>query len=125
MTERMTSGGAGEPIVVQRCRWCRRTLPPAARTGRPRRFCRQACRQWDWVARQRARDLALTEDDLIVTRAELDGLRDDLFVLARAVDDVRRDLGAPGTRTARELRESLAWLLEAASPLHDRDIASP
>ncbi|MEO6122897.1 MAG: hypothetical protein ABIR32_04245 [Ilumatobacteraceae bacterium] len=69
--------------------------------------------------------MSISEDDLIVTRAELDALRDDLFVLARAVDDVRRDLAAPGQRTARELRESLIWLLDASAPLHDRELASP
>src|SRR5689334_2862906 len=87
---------AGERLV--RCRWCRRVLPPAARTGRRRLYCRQACRQWDWVARQRARELELSETDLVVARSELDALRDDLYVLACAVDDVRRDLAAPGKR---------------------------
>lgn len=110
---------------VARCRWCRRILPPTARTGRPRQFCRQACRQWDWVARQRARELALSDDELIVARSELDALRDDLFVLAHAVADVRRDLAAPGNRTQRELDEALMWLLDAAAPLCDRDIARP
>ena len=65
MTELSHSGDEGERSAVLRCRWCRRVLPPAAKTGRPRRFCRQACRQWDWVARQRARDLALSEDELV------------------------------------------------------------
>lgn len=110
---------------MARCRWCRRVLPPSAKTGRPREFCRQACRQWDWVARQRARELAISETDLVVARAELDALRDDLYVLACAMDDVRRDLDAPGKRTERELRESLDWLLQAAAPLHDREIATP
>ena len=114
---------AGE--ALPRCRWCRRVLPPSARTGRKREFCRQACRQWDWVARQRARELELSETDLVVARSELDALRDDLYVLACAVDDARRDLAAPGKRTERELREVLDWLLDAAGPLHDREIASP
>ena len=117
------SGVAGEGLA--RCRWCRRVLPPAAKTGRKRAYCRQACRQWDWVARQRARELAISETDLVVARSELDGLRDDLYVLACAVDDARRDLAAPGKRTERELRELLDWLLDAAKPLHDREIASP
>src|SRR5580765_7159764 len=96
------SGGTSTPTseVLLRCRWCRRVLPPAARTGRKRQFCRQACRQWDWVARQRARDLELSESDLVVARSELDALRDDLYVLACAVDDVRRDLSAAGQRSA-------------------------
>ena len=115
-----------EPVErLLRCRWCRRVLAPPARTGRKREFCRQACRQWDWVARQRARDLELSETDLVIARSELDALRDDLYVLACAVDDAKRDLAAPGKRTERELHETLAWLLDAAAPLHDREIARP
>jgi hypothetical protein len=100
-------------------------LPPAAKTGRPRQFCRHACRQWDWVARQRARELHLTESDLVVARSELDALRDDLYVFACAMDDVRKDLAAAGKRTERELRDAVEYLLDAGRPLHDREIASP
>ena len=108
----------------KRCRWCRRVLPAAAKVGRPREYCRQACRQWDWVARQRARELQLSETELVVARGALDSLRDDLYILACAVDDVRRDLSASGKRTERELREALDWILDAAAPLRDREIAS-
>ena len=105
-----------------RCRWCRRVLP-AQKMGRPRLFCSQSCRQWDWVGRQRARELQLNEDELIVTKAELDHLHDELFVLACAVDDVDRDLAsagkAPGTS---EVKEMLSWLLEAARPIRDREL---
>ena len=105
-----------------RCRWCRRVLP-AQRMGRPRVFCSQACRQWDWVGRQRARELQLNEDELIITKAELDQLHDELFVLACAVDDVERDRSAAGkTPTAKELDEMLAWLVEAARPIRDREL---
>jgi hypothetical protein len=105
-----------------RCRWCRRVLP-AQKMGRPRVFCSQSCRQWDWVGRQRARELQLNEDELIVTKAALDQLHDELFVLACAVDDVDRDLAsagkAPGTS---EVKEMLSWLLEAARPIRDREL---
>ena len=37
--------------------------------------------------------------------------------------DAERDLAAAGTKaTARELRETLDWLLEAARPLRDREL---
>ena len=105
-----------------RCRWCRRVLP-VQKMGRPRLFCSQSCRQWDWVGRQRARELQLNEDELIVTKAELDHLHDELFVLACAVDDVDRDLAsagkAPGTS---EVKAMLSWLLEAARPIRDREL---
>ena len=105
-----------------RCRWCRRVLP-TQKMGRPRVFCSQACRQWDWVGRQRARELQLGEDELIITKAELDHLHDDLYVLACAVDDVDRDKSAAGkSATARELGEMLSWLLEAARPIRDREL---
>ena len=105
-----------------RCRWCRRVLP-VQKMGRPRQFCSQSCRQWDWVGRQRARELQLNEDELIITKAELDRLHDELFVLACAVDDVDRDLASAGRAPgAREVKEMLTWLLEAARPIRDREL---
>lgn len=121
MTKR-PGGGQESDGAGARCRWCRRVLPERSGPGRPREFCRQACRQWDWVARQRARELAISEDELVIARSQLDALHDELYVLACAVDDVERDLGASRTPTARELRESLDWLLEAARPLRDREL---
>ena len=109
-----------------RCRWCRRVLPERTGPGRPRRFCSQRCRQWDWVSRQRARELQISEDELVIARAELEALHDDLYVLACAVEDAERDLGALGARpTATEVREILDWLLDAATPLRDRQISAP
>jgi endogenous inhibitor of DNA gyrase (YacG/DUF329 family) len=109
----------------RRCRWCRKVLPQGSGRGRPREFCSQRCRQWDWVARQRARELELSEGELVVARAELDALHDDLYVLACAVDDVERDLATTRGATARELRDALDWVLAAARPLRDREISAP
>ncbi len=107
---------------TSRCRWCRRVLP-TQKMGRPRVFCSQACRQWDWVGRQRARELQLNENELIVAKAALDELHDELYVLACAVDDVERDLVSAGDkRAAKDLDQMLAWLLEAARPLRDREL---
>ncbi len=107
---------------ASRCRWCRRVLP-AHKMGRPRVFCSQACRQWDWVGRQRARELQLNENELIVAKATLDELHDELYVLACAVEDVERDLASVGDkRAAKELDQMLVWLLDAARPLRDREL---
>jgi hypothetical protein len=77
------------------------------------------------VGQQRARELALREGELLITTAALDALHDELYVLACAVNDAERDLHAAGTRaTARELRETLEWLLVAARPLRDREIVA-
>jgi hypothetical protein len=96
---------------------------PTQKMGRPRLFCSQACRQWDWVGRQRARELQLNEHELIVTKAELDQLHDELYVLACAVDDVERDLASSGKAPGKgEIGEMLTWLLEAARPIRDREL---
>ena len=102
-------------------------LPARGGRGRPREFCSQRCRQWDWVARQRARELALSDEELVVARTTLDELHDELYVLACAVDDAERDLEALGDKPVpAELRQILDWLLDAARPLRDREIpASP
>ena len=114
MTKSAVDRGTGE---AARCRWCRRPLPERTGPGRPRRFCSQRCRQWDWVSRHRATELELTEHELVIARDELDRLHDDLYVLACAIEDVDRDLAAPGRRTTRDLTDALEWLLTAARPV--------
>jgi hypothetical protein len=111
---------------LRRCRWCRRALPERSGPGRTREFCSPRCRQWEWVARQRARELALSDGELVIAKATLDELHDQLYVLACAVDDVERDLDSAGPKpSADELRRALDWLLEAARPLRDRELAAP
>jgi endogenous inhibitor of DNA gyrase (YacG/DUF329 family) len=105
-----------------RCRWCRVVLAERRGPGRPRAFCSQRCRQWDWVSRQRARELALSDGELVMARRELDALHDDLYVLACAVADTKRDLAAKLGAT--EALDALRWLLDAAEPLASRRIAS-
>jgi hypothetical protein len=102
----------------RRCRWCRFPLAEHAGAGRPRQFCSQRCRQWDWVSRQRARELALSDGELVMVRTELDALHDDLFVLERAVADTTRELAHD--LTAAEALIALRWLLDAAMPLARR-----
>jgi ParB-like chromosome segregation protein Spo0J len=60
--------------------------------GRPQVFCKASCKQRDYEARRRAAELGLGEHELVVTRAELDSLRDRLYVLACVLEDVQRDL---------------------------------
>lgn len=111
---------------LKRCRWCRRVLPERGGRGRPREFCSQRCRQWDWVARQRARELELSDGELVIAKSSLDELHDDLYVLACAVDDTEADLEAAGKRpSAVELARMLNWLLDAARPLRNREVPAP
>ncbi len=78
------------------------------------------------MSRQRATELELSEGELVIARSELDALRDELYVLACAVDDAERDLHAAGAKpTVRELRDILDWLLDSAKPLRERQISAP
>ncbi|MEZ5251006.1 MAG: hypothetical protein R2713_17860 [Ilumatobacteraceae bacterium] len=124
MTENVVASECegSEAPAERRCRWCRFPLPERTGRGRPREFCSQRCRQWDWVSRQRARELALSDGELVMARTELDALHDDLYVLECAVADTRRDLDHDMTKA--ELRDALRWLLDAASPLADRKLAA-
>lgn len=83
--------------------------------GRPRHFCKAGCRQADYIARQRSAEVGVSESELIITRDALDELRDRLYVLETAVEDVERDL--PDATGEQDLRDALAWLLAAARPL--------
>jgi hypothetical protein len=82
--------------------------------GRPRRYCKQACRQRDYEARRRAAELGLGEHELVITRAELETIRDRLFVLERTVEDAEVDLRQPEARRAAELRRIMEYVLESA-----------
>ncbi len=101
--------------MAKRCRWCGRPFEVVGGPGRPRQFCKASCRQADYVARQRNAELGISEAELVVTRAALDDLRDRLYVLEAAVEDVDRDLEAADGE--QDLRDALSWLLAAARPL--------
>jgi hypothetical protein len=85
--------------------------------GRPKEFCKQSCRQADYVARQRSTELGLGESELIIARTALDDLKDRLYVLEAAIEDVERDTDEAATQ--QDLRDALTWLLAAARPLVD------
>ncbi len=70
------------------------------------------------MARQRAAELALGEDQLVLARRELDDLHDQIYVLQCAVVDTRRDLEHP--MGLAEAVDALRWLLDAAEPLAQR-----
>jgi hypothetical protein len=98
-----------------RCRWCGRSFDVKRGPGRPRAFCKASCRQADYVARQRSAEVGLNESELIVARQALDELRDKLYALEAAVEDVDRDLAV--AESEQDLRDALQWLLDAARPL--------
>lgn len=88
--------------------------------GRKRRYCRQSCRQRSYEARQQAAQLGLSEHELIVTKASLERLLDQVYVLHAAVEDIDRDLAT--TDDPADVRQALDWLLSAARPLIATDL---
>ena len=78
--------------------------------GRPRLYCKPSCKQRDYEARRRSEELGLGEHELVVTREELDAIRDRQFLLACTVEDVQRDLANGDV----DERDAFGVLLEAA-----------
>ena len=63
-------------------------MPPTD-IGRPRKYCRQSCRQRAYESRRRGTELGLGDDELVVTRNELDDARDRLYLIETALSDAR------------------------------------
>jgi septal ring factor EnvC (AmiA/AmiB activator) len=72
-----------------------------------------------YASRRRSQELGLSESELVMARSELDELRDALYVLEAAVEDVERDLAEAGD-DPQELRRAIDWLLAAARPLLEK-----
>ncbi|AUS80688.1 hypothetical protein C1701_22715 [Actinoalloteichus sp. AHMU CJ021] len=75
----------GEP---RHCGWCGRSLEPAGRTGRPRRYCGQACRQRAYERRSAVQRGRLPEDSVVLSAEEVADLQDRIFQLRCAAEDV-------------------------------------
>jgi hypothetical protein len=78
-------------------------------------YCRRSCRQRDYEARRRTGELGLGEHELVVTRQELNELRDRLFVLAETVKDVERDLTDDDADDERRLLNVLLYAAQQAT----------
>jgi hypothetical protein len=109
VTKRERRVGSALETCPNTCAWCGRKFEAASGPGRPRLYCRTSCRQRDYEARRRAAELGLGEHELVVTRKELERLRDRLYLLQCAVDDVERELDDTD-----DTERALASLLDAA-----------
>jgi hypothetical protein len=85
------------------------------RAGRPRRFCRDGCKQQAYLARKLAESHGLDDDDVIVARVRLEELQSRLYCLQAALEDVDRDLAVSAEPS--DVADALAWLQENARPL--------
>jgi hypothetical protein len=57
----------------------------------------------------------LSESELVVARAAIDQLHDQIYILECAIEDVEGDVAED--ESIDTMRRALAWLLEAARPL--------
>src|SRR3546814_14660976 len=89
-----------ESAATRRCRWCGREFPITPGPGRPKLFCKAACRQADYLARQRSAEAGISEAEPILTRAAPDERRDKLYVPDAALADGDADLAAAGREEA-------------------------
>ena len=65
---------------------------PPGQTGRIAIYCRRSCRQRAYEARRRSDELGLGDDELVVTRNELDDANDRLFEIRQLIAEASRDL---------------------------------
>jgi hypothetical protein len=106
---------AESPVKALRCRWCGRAFAPAPGAGRPRQYCKRSCRQRDYESRRHTSELGLGEHELVVTRQELNELRDRLYVLAETVKDVEKDLTDDEADDERRLLNVLLYAAKQAT----------
>ena len=94
--------------------------------GAGRTFCSQRCRQWEWVSRERAHELALSDDELVIARTALDELHDQLYALACAVEDTDADCAtADGSPPAAECAACSTGCSTPRRPLATRQTPAP
>jgi hypothetical protein len=97
------------------CRWCRAPIGERPGPGRPKQFCRPACRQAAYRARRLALGHGLADGEVVVQQEALDELADAQYVLVTALEDLELDLA--DARTKADLERAVADLVEACGPL--------
>ena len=99
-------------------------MPPAAATGRPRRYCRRSCRQRAFEGRRRLDELSWGEDRL----HDLLRRQDDVSVAAQALADVVGEMRADvddGRDWDAHTRQEHVERLEAVDATTPRDGTPP
>lgn len=97
----------------RRCAWCGTSFQLEGGPGRPPRFCRRSHRQRAYEARRLAGAHGLGSDDILLSRSAFEELRDVLYRIEAALQDVDGDL-AGGADTA-EYRQALWHLYRTAA----------
>jgi hypothetical protein len=102
---------------ISHCAWCGRAFALSGSLGRKARYCRRSHRQRAFEARCLATRMGLDSGEALVDAEALCRLRDRLYVLESALDDVEADL--KGRPAAEEYKRAFQHLYAAAAPLRD------
>ena len=86
--------------------------------GRPARYCRPSHRQRAYEARRAANRRGIAADEVLISRSVWDSLRDALYRLQSAAEDVAIDT-AGGRTTRSGYIEAVAHLTAAVSELQE------
>ena len=103
---------------TRHCVWCGGSFRVPTGPGRPRRYCRPSHRQRAYEARREADRRGLGPGEVVIARTTWESLRDALYRLESAAEDVAVDLVA-GRPTKRDYVEALAHLSSAVRDLQD------
>ncbi len=90
----------------------------SAGPGRPARYCRRSHRQRAYEARKEAQRRGLSPNEVLLDRHTWDRLRDALYRLEAAAQDVAVDIGS-GRPTKGDYVEALAHLTAAVRDLQE------
>jgi hypothetical protein len=104
--------------LSRHCAWCGGAFAIARGPGRPQRYCRKSHRQRAYEARREAKRRDLGPDEVLISRRTWEYLRDALYRLEAAGEDVAIDIGA-GRPTKSDYVEALGHLSAAVRGLQD------
>lgn len=103
---------------TRHCAWCGGAFATSSGPGRPRRYCRSSHRQRAYEARREATRRGLGTDEVLLSRRSWETLRDALYRLESAAEDVAGDLVA-GRPTKADYVDALAHLSNAVRELQE------
>jgi hypothetical protein len=93
-------------------------MPVRSGAGRPARYCRRSHRQRAYEARREAERRGLSPNEVLLDRHTWERLRDALYRLEAAAQDVALDVGT-GRATKSDYVEALAHLTGAVRDLQE------
>lgn len=108
-----SSPGRSDEALPRRCKWCGGRFEVDSGPGRPQQYCRQSHRQRAYESRKLAQQHRLGDDEVLVARASFEGLRDFIYRIEAALQDVDADLASGAD--PEEYRRALWHLYEAAA----------